>query len=62
MCFGRKWFRKQDFIFPSAFRTQATRDQPKYKMLSDPIEMQLLQMIVKMIGAKKTLDIGKMDL
>ena len=27
--------------------------------LSDPLEMQFIQMVVQMIGAKKTLDIGR---
>ena len=62
MCLGENGRVKQDLIIPAYFRTQATRDHPKCGMLGDPIEMQLLQNIVKMIGAKKTLDIGKMDL
>ena len=28
-------------------------------MLGDPLQLQLLQMVCKMIGAKKALDIGK---
>jgi len=37
---------------------EVTKQHRGKGMLGDPVEMQFLQMVVKMIGAKKTLDIG----
>ena len=38
---------------------QVTLERSDCCLVGDPMELQLLQMVVQMIGAKKTLDIGE---
>ena len=52
-----KWFNSFDFFLVNLLKM--TLERSDSDCIGDPLELQLLQMVVKMIGAKKTLDIGE---